>query len=114
MNYPRCSPLAVVPRDEIATGTIRRLLIRFDCGPRRTKHRREQTLQLKLLDELPRRIAKFQASNPKPEARPGGPGRLLLEEDYFSLVFFGLCFASHFKRVQDEVITLLIPRETEA
>ena len=51
----------------------------------------------KLLDEFRQRLAKVQAR---------GPERLLLEEDYFSLVLFGLCglcFASHLKRVQDEV-----------
>ena len=71
----------------------------------------------KLLDEFRQRLAKVQARTPKPQARPGGPERLLLEEDYFSLVLFGLCglfnpviktmrglcFASHLKRVQDEV-----------
>ena len=44
----------------------------------------------KLLDEFRRRLAKVQARTPKPQARPGGPERLLLEEDYFSLVLFGL------------------------
>jgi len=51
---------------------------------------------------------------PQPEKRPGGPERLLLEEDYFSLMLFGmpnpvldsmrgLCAASHLERVQAEV-----------
>ena len=71
------------------------------------------------------RHARNKTSTPKPEARPGGPERLLPEEDYFSFVFFGLCglviktmrglcLASYLKRVQDEVITLLAPRKTEA
>ena len=71
----------------------------------------------KLLDGFRRRLAKVQARTPKPQARPGGPERLLLEADYFSLVLLGLCglfnpviktmcglcFAGHLKRVQDEV-----------
>ena len=82
----------------------------------------------KLFDEFRRRLAKVQASTPKPEARPGGRERLLLEGDYLNLILFcffalfnpviktmrGLCFASHLKCVQDEVITLLAPRKTEA
>ena len=44
----------------------------------------------KLLDDFRRRLAKIQAKNPKPPSRPGGPERLLLEEDYFSLMLFGL------------------------
>jgi hypothetical protein len=55
-----------------------------------------------------------QAALPKSEKRPGGPVRLLLEKDYFSLMLFGLlnpmldsmrglCEASHLPRVQDEV-----------
>jgi hypothetical protein len=54
------------------------------------------------------------ATGPPPEPRPGGPERLLLEEDYFSLMLFGLlnpvidsmrglCAASHLDRVQKEV-----------
>jgi hypothetical protein len=53
-------------------------------------------------------------SAPAPNKRPGGPERLLLEEDYFSLMLFGLlnpvissmrglCAASRLKRVQHEV-----------
>ncbi len=49
-----------------------------------------------------------------PEKRSGGPERLLLEEDYFSLMLFGLlnpvldtmrglCAASHLERVQSEI-----------
>jgi hypothetical protein len=68
----------------------------------------------KLLDDFRRRLARIQADNPKPPARPGGPERLLLEEDYFSLMLFGLfnpiigtmrglCAASHLMRVQEEV-----------
>ena len=68
----------------------------------------------KLLDEFRRRLAVVQAKTQKPATRPGGPERMLLEENYFSLVLFGLfnpviktmrglCFASHLKRVQDEV-----------
>ena len=82
----------------------------------------------KLLDEFRRRLAKVQASSPKLEACPGSRERLLLEGDYLKLILFcffglfnpviktmrGLCFASHLKRVQDEVITLLAPRKTEA
>ncbi len=67
-----------------------------------------------MLDDFRRRLAKVQAGAVKPEARPGGSERLLLEENYFSLILFGLfnpviktmrglCFASHLKRVQDEV-----------
>jgi hypothetical protein len=43
----------------------------------------------KLLDDFRRRLAKAQAAAPKREKRPGGPERLLLEEDYFSLMLFG-------------------------
>jgi hypothetical protein len=68
----------------------------------------------KLLDEFRRRLAIVQARTVKPTPRAGGPERLLLEEDYFSLILFGLfnpviktmrglCAASHLKRVQDEV-----------
>jgi hypothetical protein len=69
----------------------------------------------KLLDDFRNRLAKIRAEMPPlPEKRPGGPERLLLEEDYFSLMLFGmlnpvldtmrgLCAASHLERVQDEV-----------
>jgi hypothetical protein len=68
----------------------------------------------KLLDDFRRRLAKAQAAAPKREKRPGGPERLLLEEDYFSLMLFGLfnpvldsmrglCAASHLQRVQKDV-----------
>ena len=68
----------------------------------------------KLLDDFRQRLGKAQASVPKPEKRPGGPERKLLEEDYFSLMLFGLfnpvidsmrglCAASHLKRVQEDV-----------
>jgi hypothetical protein len=69
----------------------------------------------KLLDDFRQRLAKVRAAMPPPpEKRPGGPERLLLEENYFSLILFGLfnpviktmrglCAASHLKRVQDEV-----------
>lgn len=68
----------------------------------------------KLLDNFRQRLAKVQATFPKSEKRPGGPVRLLLEKDYFSLILFGLlnpvldsmrglCAASHLPRVQDEV-----------
>ena len=53
-------------------------------------------------------------SRPEREKRPSGPERLLLEEDYFNLMLFGLlnpvidsmrglCAASHLNRVQQEV-----------
>lgn len=69
----------------------------------------------KLLDDFRSRLAKIRAAMPpSPEKRPGGPERLLLEEDYFSLMLFGmlnpvldtmrgLCAASHLERVQNEV-----------
>ncbi len=69
----------------------------------------------KLLDDFRSRLAKVRAEMPhQPEKRPGGPERLLLEEDYFSLMLFGmlnpvldtmrgLCAASHLERVQNEV-----------
>jgi len=69
----------------------------------------------KLLDDFRRRLAKVRAASaPPPEGGPGGPERLLLEEDYFSLMLFGLlnpvidsmrglCAASHLERVQKEV-----------
>lgn len=70
----------------------------------------------KLLDDFRRRLAKVRESQPgrERETRPGGPERLLLEEDYFSLMLFGLlnpvidsmrglCAASHLKRVQNDV-----------
>lgn len=71
----------------------------------------------KLLDDFRIRLAKIRAEMPPaPEKRPGGPERLLLEEDYFSLMLFGmlnpvldtmrgLCAASHLERVQNEVCT---------
>jgi hypothetical protein len=69
----------------------------------------------KLLDDFRRRLAKVRQSvPPPPDKRPGGPERLLLEEDYFSLMLFGLlnpvidsmrglCAASHLNRVQHDV-----------
>ncbi len=68
----------------------------------------------KLLNDFRQRLAKIQASIPTREKRPGGPERLLLEEDYFSLFLFGLlnpvldsmrglCAASHLNRVQEDV-----------
>ena len=68
----------------------------------------------KLLDDFRRRLANAQAAVAVREKRPGGPERLLLEEDYFSLMLFGLfnpvldsmrglCAASHLARVQTEV-----------
>jgi len=68
----------------------------------------------KLLDDFRRRLADAQGAVPVREKRPGGPERLLLEEDYFSLMLFGLfnpvldsmrglCAASHLKRVQEDV-----------
>lgn len=69
----------------------------------------------KLLDDFRCRLAKIRAEMPPPpEKLPGGPVRLLLEEDYFSLMLFGmlnpvldsmrgLCAASHLERVQNEV-----------
>ena len=67
-----------------------------------------------LLDDFRRRLAKVaQTTAPKPK-RPGGPERLLLEQDYFCLILFGLfnpvvqsmrglCAASHLERVQKDV-----------
>lgn len=69
----------------------------------------------KLLDDFRLRLAKIRHSMPPPpDKRPGGPERLLLEEDYFSLMLFGLlnpvldtmrglCAASQLKSVQDDV-----------
>lgn len=69
----------------------------------------------KLLDDFRSRLARIRAEMPPPpEKRPGGPDRLLLEEDYFSLMLFGmlnpvldtmrgLCAASRLERVQNEV-----------
>ena len=69
----------------------------------------------KLLDDFRRRLAKARAAIGAPRVKPaGGPERLLLEEDYFSLMLFGLlnpviesmrglCAASHLERVQREV-----------
>ena len=68
----------------------------------------------KLLDEFRRRLANAQAAVPLREKRRGGPERLLLEEDYYSLMLFGLfnpildsmrglCAASHLDRVQKDV-----------
>lgn len=68
----------------------------------------------KLLDNFRQRLASVRESMPLPDKRPGGPERLLLEEDYFSLMLFGmfnpvidsmrgLCAASHLPRVQKEV-----------
>lgn len=68
----------------------------------------------KLLDDFRRRLASVLAAVPLREKRPGGPQRLLLEKDYFSLILFGLfnpildsmrglCAASHLNRVQEDV-----------
>jgi hypothetical protein len=69
----------------------------------------------KLLEDFRCRLAKVSAAaSPAQEKRAGGPERLLLQEDYFSLMLFGLlnpvidsmrglCAASQFKKVQDEV-----------
>lgn len=68
----------------------------------------------KLLDDFRQRLAKAQAVAPTREKKSGGPERLLLEEDYFSLMLFGLfnpvldsmrglCAVSHLKRVQEDV-----------
>lgn len=68
----------------------------------------------KLLDDFRRRLAAVRQAAPAPHKRAGGPERLLLEEDYFSLMLFGLfnpvadtmrglCAASHLERVQKEV-----------
>ena len=67
----------------------------------------------KLLDEFRRRLAAVKA-RAIPDATPPDPKRLLLEEDYFSLVLFGLlnpvvesmrglCAASKISRVQEDV-----------
>lgn len=70
----------------------------------------------KLLDDFRQRLVKVRAAMPPspPDKRRGGPERLLLEENYFSLILFGLfnpviktmrglCAASHLKRVQEDV-----------
>jgi len=68
----------------------------------------------KLLAEFRKRLAEVKSKAPPEEKRLGGPERLLLEEDYFSLVLFGmlnpaldsmrgLCAASKLQRVQEEV-----------
>lgn len=69
----------------------------------------------KLLDDFRRRLAKVSGDPPpSPDQGSGGPERLLLAEDYFSLMLFGLfnpvldsmrglCAASHLDRVQKEV-----------
>lgn len=45
----------------------------------------------KLLDDFRQRLAKAHGAMPlPPEKRPGGPERLLLAENYFSLMLFGL------------------------
>ena len=74
-----------------------------------------QLASWKLLNDFRRRLAKIRARIPPPPAgHPGGPARLLLEEDYFSLMLFGLfnpvvdsmrglCSVSRLKRVQKEV-----------
>lgn len=70
----------------------------------------------KLLDDFRCRLAKAQAAASPCDKRPGGPKRLLLEKDYFSLMLFGLfnpvvdsmrglCAASHLKRVQEDICT---------
>lgn len=70
--------------------------------------------QWKLLEEFRCRLAKVMESVPPKQKPPGGPERLLLQEDYFSLMLLGLfnpivdtmrglCAASHLERVQKEV-----------
>ena len=76
----------------------------------------------KLLDDFRYRLAKTRAKMPSPPApareNPGGPERLLLDHDYFSLMLFGLfnpvldsmrglCAVSHLKRVQEDVCARL-------
>jgi len=80
----------------------------------------------KLLDDFRSRLARIRAEMPPPpENRPGGPERLLLEEDYFGLMLFGmlnpvidtmrgLCAASHLVRVQKEVCTRKVSLGSEA
>lgn len=65
----------------------------------------------KLLDDFRQRLAKVRGKMPPPpDTRPGGPERLLLEENYYSLMLFGLfnpvvesmrglCSVSRLKRV---------------
>jgi hypothetical protein len=83
----------------------------------RTKQKIEENnlRSWKLLDDFRARLAKARAAmGALPDKRAGGPERLLLEEDYFSLMLFGmlnpviesmrgLCAASHLDRVQREV-----------
>jgi len=68
----------------------------------------------KLLDDFRRRLAKVAKTAALKPRRPGGPERKLLQEDYFSLMLFGLfnpvptsmrrlCAASHLERVQKDV-----------
>ena len=66
------------------------------------------------------RLAKVrEAMPPPPDKRPGGPEPLLLEENHFSLMLFGLlnpaidtvrglCAASNLKRLQDDVCGLIV------
>ena len=67
----------------------------------------------KLLDRFRLRLSRVRV-HPKEPGRAGGPERLLLEEDYFSLILFGmlnpviktmrgLCSASHIDKVQKRV-----------
>jgi len=47
----------------------------------------------KLLDDFRQWLAKARAAMPPPpDKRPGGAERLLLEENYFSLILFGLFY----------------------
>lgn len=84
-------------------------------GRAREKIDEKKLRSWKLLDDFRSRLAKIRAQMPPPpEKRPGGPERLLLERDYFSLMLFGmlnpvldtmrgLCAASYLERVQNEV-----------
>lgn len=67
----------------------------------------------KLLDDFRLRLSKIER-HPEESKRAGGPERLLLEEDYFALILFGmlnpvvesmrgLCSISHIKKVQESV-----------
>jgi Transposase DDE domain len=89
----------------------------FTCGvaSRKSTIDEKKLSSWKLLDDFRLRLAKARAAFPAPDQqRLGGPQRLLLEEDYFSLMLFGLlnpvidsmrglCAASQLTKVQQMV-----------
>jgi hypothetical protein len=92
-NGSACSLLSgrITGCDETATCDVRPFLVSAGADRAKGKIDEKKLRSWKLLDVFRRRLAKIHAEmSPPPEKRPGGPERLLLEEDYFSLMLFGM------------------------